>query len=360
MASITLEGDSIESLRAEAAARIPSGEVVLSEVIESDGRARSVRSIGATAGEAQSKAANQVPAGATVLGTTLVRQEKSGSVTVDAADEQQARAMALADGGWTVVDSVVQASPGSRGFLGIGKRSPQWTVAVQRSAEFEIKFQPRAKLVVTTGTTPGNWTQLIGAIRAAAPGGSPQQLMESLPYHVQFVIVTMKVDEPAYYTQIPFVDVTPALVACAKKYRDRRELPGILGIMGSLDANRYQVVGPGRIGRMTNPAVDGAIMGVASCLPRQHVPATDTMALGRLAFDAIKHYALIPAVRFCFSLPYLDASRHSRQIDPTACEAEVYQATEALLLQIWDELPDGGVITDDLVLQKVRSILSAT
>lgn len=360
MAEIIVEAETLEEARAQAATRISPGELPLSETVESDGRPVSVRGSGQTADDALAKLQAEVPQGATIVEKRVLRDASVRPVDVAAADERAAREAALARSEMeATVVSIVETEPGKRGILGIGRRAPEWRVEVFCSAEMEIRYKTPARIVVRTGTRPENWEQLVGAIRAMKAGSSGRQLSDALPYHVQFVVLAMKLDEPGYYSQIPFLAVTPEMVRRAKQYTEDPKLHGMLAIFpGKLDPDRFRVLGGGQIGRMTNPVTDSSIVSIASCLKRQQVSMLDTAAAGRLAFDAIKHYAGLPTVRFCFSLPYIHESLRTREIDPTACQVEVYKATEALLLEIWDELGEGQLITDERVDRKARGILS--
>ena len=170
-------------------------------------------------------------------------------------------------------------------------------------------------------------------------------------------MLTGTLESPAFFRNVPLKPVTPAVVDAARRYVEMRSLPGMLALSGGLDANRFQAVGAGRIGRVTNPMVDGSIVGVASCLPQEQLSLHDEAGIGRRAFEAIKHYAAIPEVRYGFCLPYIEKTRSTKVLDATAAQIEIYKGTEALLLQIWDELASGQVITDDIVRHKTRVML---
>lgn len=360
MGDIIVEAETLEEARAQVAARIPPGEFLISETVESDGQPKSVRGSGQTADEALAKLHAQVPQGATILENRVLADASVRTVAVVAADEFAASQAALVqtEKEATVV-SVIQTEPRKRGILGIGRRAPGWQVEVLCWAQMEIRYKTAARIVAQTGTRPENWEQLLGAIRAIKGGTSGRQLSDALPYHVQFILLVMKLDEPAYYRQIPFLTVTSDMVRRAKQYIEDPKLQGMLAIFpGKLDPDRFRVLEGGQIGRMTNLATDSSIVSTASCLQRQPISMLDPAAAGRLAFDAIRHYASLPTVRFCFSLPYIHDSLGTRQIDPMACQVEVYKATEALLLEIWDELAEGGLITDERVVDKARRILS--
>jgi hypothetical protein len=100
-------------------------------------------------------------------------------------------------------------------------------------------------------------------------------------------------------------------------------------------------------------------MSAASCLGRHNISQFDPAAVGVAAVTAIMHYAEIPVVRYCFSLAYLSRVRENHAIDLNQVLVTVYKGVESLLLEIYDELPEGGVITDTHVEQKALTILAA-
>lgn len=84
-----------------------------------------------------------------------------------------------------------------------------------------------------------------------------------------------------------------------------------------------------------------------------------------MAFKAIEHYIKIPLVRYfvglSFSQDILNEGPLSleRKFDGRKYLAQLYSGSEVLLLEIYDDLPDGGVITDDLVTKTVRGFFQS-
>ena len=122
----------------------------------------------------------------------------------------------------------------------------------------------------------------------------------------------------------------------------------------------YEVV-QGQVGRESQPQIDMKIVSVASCLPGDDVDASDNTAIARLAFTAIEHYASLPKVQALFLLPY--RVRAGTVTEGSAVPPEetcrVYSGVENLLLEIYDELPDGGTITDKVVEQKIDELIKS-
>ncbi len=122
----------------------------------------------------------------------------------------------------------------------------------------------------------------------------------------------------------------------------------------------YKVV-QGSVGRESQPHVDMKIVSVASCLPDEDVDASDTTVVARMAFDAIEHYASLPKVQAFFLLPYRLRTRTVAEGSPVPPEeaCRVYSGVENLLLEIYEELPNGGTITDNVVEQKIDAMIES-
>ena len=122
----------------------------------------------------------------------------------------------------------------------------------------------------------------------------------------------------------------------------------------------YSVV-QGAVRRESQPQVDVKIVSVVSCLPDEDVAMGDTAKIARMAFDAIQHYASLAKVQALFLLPYRLRANAVADGSPVPPEetCRVYSAVENLLLEIYDELPSGGTITDGVVEQKVDELIKS-
>lgn len=356
---LTIEADTLDEANQQLTEQIPEGEFILFKKIESDGRPVTISATDTTTHDAYAKAEALVPKGATVIERRDIRQRRTRFVERAAVDEADARKLAGQQGAaGSSVRSVTLTQPGRSGVLGFGRRLPQWRIEIEEPAVVEVLHRSPARICVRTGSRPDSWDALIAAMRALTDKASAQPLQDAWPYQTSFLLLTGTLDDPGFFRDLPLVPITSGMIGQARQYVEKRSLPGMLGFSGDLDPDRFRNMGGGRIGRMTNPMTDSSIVGVASCLPRERISMSDDEAIGRRAFDAIKHYAAIPVVRFCFCLPYIERALQTKQLDPTAAQIDVYKATEALLLEIWDELGEGQVITDELVTRKARAILT--
>ena len=122
----------------------------------------------------------------------------------------------------------------------------------------------------------------------------------------------------------------------------------------------YRVV-DGRVARGGQPGIDMKIISVASCLPGEDVEVHDATRSAELALQAIQHYASLPQVQAFFLLPY--RLRTGEVVEGSAVPAEeecaVCAGVENLLLEIYDELPAGATITDDVVERKIEQLVAS-
>jgi hypothetical protein len=134
-------------------------------------------------------------------------------------------------------------------------------------------------------------------------------------------------------------------------------MSAILGDRGTTKPE-YRPAAGGNILRGNHLHIDMKIVSVAQCLKGGRVNATDVDAHNRKAMEAIQHYASLEKVRAFFLLPYY-ARRgvivQGRPIEPSET-CRLYAGFENLLLEIYEELPEGGVITDEVVERKIDSL----
>jgi len=132
----------------------------------------------------------------------------------------------------------------------------------------------------------------------------------------------------------------------------------MLGIRGTRPA--YQVVS-NQVGRSSYPHIDMKIVSVASCLPGEDIAVNDTQKIARMALEAIQHYASLPGVQAFFLAPHHHRSGTATKgsVVPPEEQCRVYAGVENLLLDIYDELPPNGTITDEIVEQRIDRLLNS-
>jgi hypothetical protein len=125
----------------------------------------------------------------------------------------------------------------------------------------------------------------------------------------------------------------------------------------------YSVLSNGQIGRRSFAHVDMKIVSVAACLQRAGlIDPTDSSKLARLTMEAITHYSGLPKVRLFFLRPHIMSSPALKATDSTVPPSQLcrlYAGVENLLLEIYEELPQGGRITDGVVEAKVDAIMKS-
>ncbi len=152
----------------------------------------------------------------------------------------------------------------------------------------------------------------------------------------------------AYIRKEPAADPLSAMMA---------ELIG-----GGLTQSGYRAVAGGAIQREGNMMNDMRILSVAQCL-KPHMQSIDDSAgpevVAKLVMKAVLHYLALAPVERLFLAPYRQQSgAHATGFDELAPDEKcrVLTGMENLLLEVYEELPDGGVITDELIVGKVDKV----
>jgi len=149
---IEVAADSLEEAREQIKARVPTGLQVLSETVISDGKPKTARAVAETAEAAWTKAQDQMPEGAEVVERKEVASPERKVVTVEAFDERSARREVNSGiSRDATLGAVKLARPGSKGFLGIGKKPNQYEAEVFHQAVVEITYRLQAKLSAKIG-----------------------------------------------------------------------------------------------------------------------------------------------------------------------------------------------------------------
>ena len=358
--TIQVEAENLELARQELKTRLPSGWFVQSEQVLSDGRPQTSRGMAEADDEALAKTKAGLPPDTAILETKTVQNAGTRTITVEAETESAARAKLQTQLGSTDILKSFQAGlPGKKGFLGIGKTLDQFQAVVLRQAIVEITHKKKAFLKVTITDQIAGWEPLLAIAKNAGAEIKGTSLFEQFPHQILFMMMANKLENPAYFNGIPFVRVTPELIQRIKRYVDNPPVPPMIAAFGgSLEPNRYAVQG-GRVGRRSNIMIDGLIASTADCLKgRGNFSLNDQAGISKCAYDAIIHYSELPAAAFCFSLPYLDNVVKTKLMVIEDFIISQYKGTEGLLLEIYDALPEGGLITDRLVLNRVQELLA--
>ncbi len=357
--TIQVEAESVELARADLKTKIPAGFFIQSEEILSTGKIQTSRGMADTYTDAVSKAKANVPADSRALETKEVQKAEARTITVEAENEEAAQELVKGKIDKTdIVKSLKLTVPGKKGFWGIGKTLGQFQVMFLRQSIVEITHKKKAFIKVTVGDQITSWQALLSSLISSGASPETSSLFEQFPYHVLFGILSNKLDDPAYFNSIPFSPISPQVINLAKRYVENPRL-GMLGAFGGgLDPDRYVIKPDGKVYRKANMVIDGAIVSVADCMKgRGNISLNDTAGISRFAYDAIVHYAELPAAAFFFSLPYLDTVVTSKELSIQEARATRYKGVEGLLVELYDALGEGGLISDKMVLSKVQSLL---
>jgi hypothetical protein len=149
---IEIAANSLEEAREQIKTRMPTGLQLLSETVISDGKPKSARAVAETIEAAMAKAQEEVPHDAEVVEKKQVAAPEHKVVTVEAFDEQAARQEASSGIPRTAtLNALTLVRPGSKGFLGIGKKPNQYEAEVFHQAVVEITYKEQARVSAKIG-----------------------------------------------------------------------------------------------------------------------------------------------------------------------------------------------------------------
>jgi predicted RNA-binding Zn-ribbon protein involved in translation (DUF1610 family) len=116
----------------------------------SDGNPKAIRAAADTTESAFTKAQGEVPANTVVIDKKELTPASNKTLTVEAFDEQSARAQAERQIGNTeTIKTLRLALLGKKGFLGTGKKSNQYQTEVFQQAVVEVTYKDKAKISAT-------------------------------------------------------------------------------------------------------------------------------------------------------------------------------------------------------------------
>ena len=123
----------------------------------------------------------------------------------------------------------------------------------------------------------------------------------------------------------------------------------------------YNISG-NQISRSGNPAFDYKICSVATCISGRSC-GLDQRAVD-LCFEVIENYSKWKLAKFIFTLPYAyhakkvaDEKQTAMIIVQEEVMIDVYKGMENMLFEIYEELKDGEVMSDDTVKRKLLSLI---
>jgi hypothetical protein len=157
---IEVEAGSLEEARKQAESQVPEGLRVVSEMILSDGKPKSIMGVADTIGAAFEEAENKLPSGVEVVDRQQIQKPMRRAVTVEAADEQSARTQVEQGIAKNArVEEVTLKKLGKKGVFGMGRKPNLYEVQVFEQAAVEIKYKKKAKIRVKLRESPETWFQ---------------------------------------------------------------------------------------------------------------------------------------------------------------------------------------------------------
>lgn len=176
------------------------------------------------------------------------------------------------------------------------------------------------------------------------------------PYQMFFVLLSREFNNPTFFKDIPFTPISSKILEKAKLYFDRPLMPEIFKLLFSgqnIQNAQYSIIN-GNVNRISNPIIDKNILTVVKCLPKLSITAMDHNTISKFALDAIIHYRNIPIVYYFTALFYFEFAIQTNQFSIDHALITTCRVTEGLLWEVYDELNEGDVITDETVINKVK------
>jgi hypothetical protein len=151
------EADSVEAAQELARERAPKGTHLIEVRVLAKGGVQSVEGFGDSPERAVEDARGRLPPNAAIVDTKPISPPGKRTVSVDAFNEERAQAQ-VRPGIETLesIATVVQTSPGKRGFLGIGEFPGRYDVNILKNAVASIDHRVKARisLELYDGTSP--------------------------------------------------------------------------------------------------------------------------------------------------------------------------------------------------------------
>ena len=170
---IEVEADSLEEARERIKSQIPADSQLLNEEVISSGTTRSIKGIADTTEAAFEKAQSKVPSSAETMDKKVLVNPGRRTVKVEAFDEYNGMALLKPQLNKSVrVEKLILVSPGSKGFLGIGKSPNSYEAQIVQQAIIEITYKEKVKIRATVG---GKLVALDGLLR----NGSHKERIEA-------------------------------------------------------------------------------------------------------------------------------------------------------------------------------------
>jgi hypothetical protein len=284
-----------------------------------------------------------IPAGVTTIGGGAF-SECSGLTTVTI----PAGVTAIGEGAFS----------GCEGLTTIEKRFGK-EVTDNHSSRSKTTPEP----ITSAQSSSMSWKQLIETIRSALQTDNEESILDPLrdKYTAQMTFLALfnpRYHDDSVFYPLPFA-FNEATIKAAKNYQQ-----GIKTIKDPLLKHlnnykpKYQVTQNGQIGRATFGLgeFDLLLVGASSYLKGGSVSMNNLAHQAQLAVEAVDHYARLPAVSYFFALPLLAGSFSASPNEINQVEVSILTGTENILMEIFDELEMGGVITDALVVKKIETI----
>jgi len=337
---IEVEANSLEEAKVLALARIPEGLDWLSDKVISDGTPQTIQTRAASVEAAFEKAQQNLPNSATIKEKKVIETPSQKTVMVQARSEGKVKKQ-FEDPSLIVNMRLVKQ--GKKGFLGFGGEASDYEVDVIQPATVEVIYTPKAKIEITVGKRYEQATLIAEGIA----GGWPDELA---PNALDYVDYDKLLSLLKHYQEMPHPKDPASSVARS-----------LLGLDKDNDSRpNYELMEGSQIGRRSNPFEDAKLVMTAAIMRGQgNFSLEDQQKIVGLAFEIIQHHSNRLA-KFLFSLPRADDTVNQGDTALIIIESyfiDTYKGIENILFEIYNDLGQGEVFTNETVTKKLLSIV---
>lgn len=221
-----------------------------------------------------------------------------------------------------------------------------------------------------TMTAEGSVSRVERPVKSAAMSGEWRQFFSIVPLHesAKGPLVTFVGTWPEGLD--PDVFASSNWPAILRRVRDHLTMPYPRGeLSSSSDAPRpdYRMVN-GKITRASNPFVDMTLCTVMPADEMLNIAVNDAVDAEpqHIVLRLVERYSELPLAKLVFLLPRMhDASEAATQGKAAVIVIEdmliqVYKGIENVLFGVYEDLPEGGRLSDKAVEAKLRSLLASS
>jgi hypothetical protein len=359
--TLEVTANSLDDARSKAKEQTPKGFRIISEEIINDGKSKVIRKTKENFETAVEKAKSELPKGSKIGKIVEIQCAKNFSIQEKAETQEAIREIVKGKYKNAHITSIGVSAWGKKGVFGIGKTPNTYEIKLTQDSIAEITYSNDAKVnFIITDSKIASWTDLCATMKNEDTAQSGNELFSEFGYHILFALLTEKINDPSFFTEIPFEPITQEVVKKATEYVEHPEILTKWAMF--LPETRY-IIRKGHVSRASIYEVDKNILETSHWLSKRKT-SVSREDFPAAVFGLIMRFQQMPLLYFFFSLPYLQgqlsnlAAGKKVLIIKEEAEITAYKGIDVLLLQMYDELGLNEFIKDENVKKKVMQMLN--